>query len=169
MLITIADFVGKFELHTGMYDNAKLQLYIDKYEPLYLVNLLGADLYAEFEADLILGGGIPTEPRFQFIFDPFNYDYNDCDILISQGIIDMLLGCIYFEYLKDLSNQVTTAGNVKPIGENSLNTSTLNTMMYSRYNDGIRTYRTIQYYICFVESQDYDNFNGKTKQFAYWL
>lgn len=168
MLITIADFEGKYELHTGMYDQQKLQDYIDKYEPLYLVNLLGAELYNEFQADLILGGGVPTEPRFEFIFNAFNYDYN-CNILISQGMIEMLLGFVYFEYLKDLSNQVTTAGNVKPVGENSINTSTLNTMMYSRYNDGIKTYRTIQYYICVVKSEDYDGFNGKSKEYAYWL
>lgn len=168
MIITIADFIGKYELSTGMYDQAKLQDYINKYEPLYLVNLLGASLYAEFNADLILGAGMPTEPRFLYVFDPFNYDYN-CDILISEGMKEMLLGCIYFEYLKDLSNQVTVAGNVKPIGENSKNTSTLNTMMYGRYNDGIRTYRTIQYYICVVKSEDYDGFNGNTKEFAYWL
>jgi hypothetical protein len=168
MLITIADFTGKYELHRGMYDTAKMQDYIDKYEPLYLVHLLGANLYEEFKNDLILGGGIPTEPRFTMIYDAFNYDYN-CDILISQGIKEMLLGFIYFEYLKDLSNQVTTAGNVKPVGENSLNTSTLNTMMYSRYNDGTKIYRTIQYYICVVEPMDYEGFNGNPKEYAYWL
>tara|TARA_R110000751_G_scaffold102728_10_gene197779 strand:- start:197 stop:703 length:507 start_codon:yes stop_codon:yes gene_type:complete len=168
MITSIGDFVGKYELSTGMYDQAKLGDYIAKYEPLYLVNLFGASLYVEFNNDLILGGGTPTENRFLYVFDPFNYDYNS-EILISQGIREMLLGCIYFEYLKDLSNQVTVAGNVKPIGENSQNTSTLNTMMYGRYNDGIRSYRTIQYYMFGVKSEDYDGFNGRTKEFAYWL
>jgi hypothetical protein len=168
MIVTIEDFIGKYELSTGMYDTEKLQEYIDKYEPLYLIHLLGADLYAEFKADLILGGGIPTEQRFLFVLEPFNYDYN-FDILISQGMKSLLLGCIYFEYLKDLSNQVTIAGNIKPIGENSINTSTLNTMMYGRYNDGIKTYRTIQYYICVVKPEDYDGFNGNVKEYAYWL
>jgi len=65
MIVTISDFeAGKYELSRGHYDNAKLQNYIDVFEKRYLIQLLGVELYNEFEADLAAGGGTPTETRF---------------------------------------------------------------------------------------------------------
>ena len=162
MFITIADFSsGKYELHTGMYDVTRLQAYIDKYESLYLINLLGADLYADFIANL-------ADPKYVKIYDPFNQDHNWC-IMISEGMKVMLLGFVYFEYLKDLTNQITPNGNVRPIGENSADVSTLYTMMYTRYNESIKTYTAIQYYICLETEFDYVDFNGQKKESAYWI
>ena len=55
--ITYTDFgKGKFELHKGMYEQQKINEYIDKYERLYLINLLGGDLFNLFVADLVAGG-----------------------------------------------------------------------------------------------------------------
>lgn len=169
MIISISDFgPGKFELHTGMYDQAKIQDYIDLYEKPYLIKLLGAELFDEFEADFIAGGGVPTEARFQKILDPFHEDYN-WQVVISEGMKEMLLGLIYFEYVKDLMNQMTINGPVKPQGENSKDISTLNAMYYTRFNRSVRTYRAIQQYIYWIKSEDYDNRNGQELQFAYWL
>lgn len=167
-ILTIADFgTGKFELSTGMYDLAKIQEYIDKYEKKYLLHLLGAELYAEFNADLIAGGGYPTEQRFIDIWEPFEIDYS-LEIIISEGIKEMLRGFIYFEYVKDLENQITPAGMVKPMPENSENPGTLFSLMYTRYNDGCKTYKSIQKRICIYRS-DYVKFNGKHKSFVYWI
>lgn len=168
MFITIQDFqTGKFELHTGMYDVQRLQAYIDKYESKYLVNLLGAELFNQFEADVILGGGTPTEQRFIDIFEPFRKDIS-CDVVISEGMVEMLKGFIYFEYSKDLVNQVTPVGHVVPVGENSENPTTLYSMIYTRYNEGCKTYKSIQRFICDSMS-DYSDFNGEVKSFAYWI
>jgi hypothetical protein len=169
MIVSIADFsAGKYELHTGMYDQARIQDYIELYEKPYLQKLLGAELYDEFEADLIAGSGTPTEVRFQKILDPFHEDYN-FDVVISEGMKEMLLGLIYFEYAKDLSNQMTINGLVKPQGENSKDISTLNAMYYTRFNRSVRTYKAIQKYIYWIKSEDYPNRNGQNLQFAYWL
>ena len=70
-------------------------------------------------------------------------------MLISEGIKEMLKGFIYFEYAKDLSNQMTPYGNVKPTAENSEVVSTLFSMMYTRYNEAINSYRSIQRYLRF--------------------
>ena len=165
--IIYSDFgKGKFELHHGMYEQAKIQAYIDKYERQYLVKLLGVELFNEFVADL--SSNVPQSAKYLKIYNPFEYDNVDCNIHISEGMIDMIKGFIYYQYLKDLTNNVAVSGNVRPMGENSENVSTLNSMIYTRYNDSIRTYKAIQYYICDFSS-DYLKYNGIRIGMAYWL
>ena len=42
----------------------------------------------------------------------------------------MVKGFVYYQYLKDMTNIVAVSGNVRQMGENSENVSTLNTMIY---------------------------------------
>tara|TARA_R110001606_G_scaffold85719_6_gene194308 strand:- start:1523 stop:2029 length:507 start_codon:yes stop_codon:yes gene_type:complete len=168
MFLTIDDFnFGKYELGRGSYDVTRLQDYINSFEQRYLTDMLGADLYAEFKADVILGTGYPTEVRFQKIFDAFSIDHH-WTILHSGGIIEMLKGFIYYEYTKDQIVAMTNIGNVRPVGENSEIPSTLYTQIYNRYNEGIRSYRAVQCYIL-DNKVDYDGYNGQRKLMAYWL
>lgn len=157
MFITVADFTNKYELHTGMYDQNKIQAYIDKYVPRYLRQLLGVDLYNDFIADLD-SNDYPQSPNFVDIYEPFAYDsgynfyqwnglYEGHGAVVSEGMKEMLLGFIYYEYAKDLVNQMTPFGNVKPKSENSDIANTLFSMMYTRYNEGVSTYQAIQNYI----------------------
>jgi hypothetical protein len=163
-----SDFTsGKYKLHVGTYTINDLQEYLDKYETRYLVELLGADLYNQFIADVTLGGGVPTEARFIKIFNPFTEDYS-WTILISVGILEMLKGFMYYEYIKDQIVQMTPIGVVTPSGENSRNSNTLYTQIYTRYNDAARTYKTIQEYIR-NNSGDYDEFNGVRKMLITYL
>jgi hypothetical protein len=81
-------------------------------------------------------------------------------MLDSAGIIEMLKGFIYFEYSKDLYNQMTPYGNVRPKAENSSVVNTLQTMIYARYNEAITTYRAIRNYI-------FLNFNLPTNQIVF--
>lgn len=154
--LTPIDFKGKFELHTGMYASANIQEYIDRYEPLYLMQLFGAKMYDDYVSDMgVLN--IPMSPNYEFLFNPFHENYAFNQLIVSQGIIDMLKGFVYFEYLKDLTNQMTVNGNVRPVGENSADVSTLYSMMYARYNESVRTFRAIQRHIV-------NNFNAPTGQ-----
>lgn len=165
--ITYDDFgKGKYELHHGMYEQTKIQAYIDKYERQYLVKLLGVDLFNLFVADLV--AGVPQSAIYTKIYNPFEYDNVNCYVYISEGMIDMIKGFVYYQYLKDLTNTVAVSGNVRPLGENSENVSTLNSMIYTRYNDSVRTYKTIQKYICDFNS-DYLQYNGIGISTAYWL
>ena len=165
--ITYDDFgKGKFELHHGMYEQTKIQAYIDKYERQYLVKLLGVDLFNQFVADLV--AGVPQSAIYLKIYNPFEYDNVNCYIYISEGMVDMIKGFVYYQYLKDLTNNVAVSGNVRPLGENSENVSTLNSMIYTRYNDSVRTYKSIQHYICDFNS-DYLKYNGMGIGMAYWL
>jgi len=165
--ITYNDFgKGKFELHHGMYEQAKIQAYIDKYERQYLVKLLGVELFNQFVADLV--GNVPQTAKYLKIYNPFEYDNVNCYIYISEGMIDMIKGFVYYQYLKDLTNNVAVSGNVRPLGENSENVSTLNSMIYTRYNDSVRTFKAIQSYICDFSS-DYLKYNGAGLRTAYWI
>ena len=146
MFLTVQDFTGKYQLSTGMYDVTKLQDYIDKYEKRYLIELFGAKLYDEFISDLDIQN-VPQSPNFQFVFNPFYENITLRQLIISEGIIEMLKGFVYFEYSKDLINQMTPYGNVRPISENSEPVSTLYSMIYTRYNEAIKTYKAIQTYI----------------------
>jgi hypothetical protein len=146
-LLVYSDFVGKFALHTGMYDQSKLTDYIVRYEQKYLTMLFGHTLYLEFISDISSVTNAPQSPNFQYVFNPFQFETGYNVTLISEGILDMLKGFIYFEYSKDLVNQMTPFGNVLQKSENSTVATPLYSMYYTRYNESVTTLRAIQRYI----------------------
>jgi hypothetical protein len=150
MFLEVSDFTGKFQLHTGMYDQSKLESYIERYEKKYLVQLFGVELYNDFMGDI--DAGMPQSPNFIKIFNPFNEQIDMLNIAMSEGILDMLKGFIYFEYAKDLINQMTPFGNVAQQSENSSVVTPLYSMMYARYNESVKTYRAIQTYMIYNSS-----------------
>lgn len=166
--ITFEDFgKGKYELHKGLYEQAKINAYIDKYERQYLVKLLGVDLFNLFVADLV--NSVPVSPLYLALYEPIEYDRDLCgDIVYSEGMIEMIKGFVYFQYLKDQTNAVWVTGSVRPLGENSENVSTLNMMIYTRYNESIKSFKAIQTYIC-DNLNDYTEFNGRRLKTAYWI
>tara|TARA_R100000951_G_C2653560_1_gene185287 strand:- start:7185 stop:7697 length:513 start_codon:yes stop_codon:yes gene_type:complete len=165
--ITYSDFgKGKYELHSGMYEQTKIDSYIDKYEKQYLIKLLGVELYKLFIADLV--NGVPQTTKYLDLYNPFEYDDSTCWITISEGMVDMVKGFIYFQYLKDQTNQVAVSGNVRPLGENSENVSTLNSMIYTRYNESVKTFKAIQRFIC-DNNSNYLDYNGISIRLANWI
>ena len=163
--VTTNDLVNKFEISTGLYADSKIDAYIDRYEDVYLAEMLGITLYNEFIADLDIDN-LPQDVKFIKIFEPF-MEEKDLRILISKGVKDMLMGFIYFEYLKDQITQSTPVGIVKQQSENSTPIHS-HTTIYGRYNEAIKTYRAIQDYI-FLNQMTYDGFRGVLKQYAYWI
>ncbi len=163
MFLQPSDFIDKYALSTGMYSTSKLTAYILKYEEQYLVQLLGANLYNEFVSDLNgLTPNVPQSPNFLKVFEPFNEDrsgfsgsgvlYSNTytfgnSILMSEGILEMLKGFIYFEFSRDLMNQQTPYGNVKQMAENSIVVDSPHSLMWERYNEGQKTYKAIQEFI----------------------
>jgi len=144
MIVTISDFVGKYQLHSGTYVTTNIQAYIDKYEPRYLRELFGAELYTDFLSDLDQQTNEPKSPNFKYVYLPFAEDVNVFQLLVSDGIKEMLLGFIYFEYSKDLQNQMTPYGNVQNKSELSNTVSTLSSMIWTRYNESVRTFMAIR-------------------------
>lgn len=169
-----SDFTGKFKISKNCYDEAVLQEYIDKYEDLYLIRLLGSDLFDLFIADL----DISNQPQTQIyidIFEPFHKDlesfserwniskwyYNHNCILLSEGMVEMLKGFIYYHYVTAENVKHTIMGLTKSINENSSSASY--EMIYRtgevRYNEALNTYIDIQRYIC-EELESYPDWNG---------
>lgn len=146
MIVTTADFKGKFKMSTGTYIDDNLVEYMTRYERIYLLKLLGVNMYNQFISDL--SNGVPRSPLFLSIFNQLAFEQCD-EIVISNGIKDMLLGCIYFEWQRDLINAETPQGGVIPKSETSEIASTLYTTMWNKYNDAIRTYRAIRKYITY--------------------
>jgi len=166
LFLSNSDFTDKFEIHQGMYDTQKLTDYIDRYEEIYLNELLGINLFNDFKADLV--NGVPQNASYVFIFNPFKYE-TDIRLIISRGMKDMLIGFIYFEFMKDKVAQNTSVGMTKPRNENSGVVSAHNPI-YLRYNESVKTYKAIQDYIMLnLTNVKYEKFRGYNKMFAYWL
>lgn len=166
LFLSNSDFKDKFELHAGMYDINKLTNYIDRYEEIYLNELLGINLFNDFKSNLVLG--VPQDTSYYFIFEDFRYE-TDIRLIISRGMKDMLIGFVYFEYMKDKVAQNTSVGMTKPRNENSGVVSAHNPI-YLRYNESVKTYKAIQDYIMLnLSNPKFEKFRGYNKMYAYWL
>lgn len=160
--ITAGDFGNKFEIHTNGVNLGKLASYIARYQESYLIDMLGVELYDLFIADIDLPS---PNPIYVKLLEAFN-EQSDYKLLKSRGMQDMLLGFIYFEYLRDMKVQQTINTPVKVKGQNSDRASTLNMGLFERYNESIGTYQAIQQY-CMDNSADYPTFRGIEKGYAY--
>lgn len=157
-IVTTTDFINKFELTLTDFNTAKLTAYIDRYETITLIELLGKELY-----DLYVTGIAGADPIYETLRDPFTVQLSSGLILNSRGIVDMLTGIIYFYYSRDINTQVTENGNVISKGENSDKASAFKSNVQSRWMESIGTYKAIQYYVL-DNSSLYPTFEGYESQ-----
>jgi len=147
MALTItSDYKGQYKIPSNCY--TELATYIAKYESIYLLDLLGAELYNLFIADL--DGSTPQVPqdaRFLALYNAFNIDESVC-IVSSEGIKKMLIQFIYFEYMRDSSFTQTVSG----VTNVSSSVATLEPYkgwnLEQAFNEGVGNYNAIQWYIC---------------------
>lgn len=164
-IVNLSDFKGEFSLVANGYTEDKNQEYLDKYEKVYLVSLLGAELYGLFIADL--SGGAPQQTRFENIFNPFNID-DDNDIKSSQGMIDMVVAFVYYHIIRDLDFKQTLAGNTRNTSDNSNPISQVQAKVWEPFNKGIDSYWSIQWFVC-NDLGTYPEFNGQSRDKISWL
>lgn len=180
-IVSTSDFKGIHQISQNCYSEGELESYILKYEKVYLQHLLGCELYElvipEFDP------GPPTTPRFVAIFDPFckdgslkihnyywhrmNHSYHCPVQIISEGIKEMLLGFIYWEYMTNSKFVHHLDGVSVDQSENSREATNAEVGAWTdeRYNDAIKTYQAIQWYICHNDDgHEYDEFNGVPKR-----
>lgn len=156
IILSDTDFAGKWDLTKS--NNDLIAEYILEYEEKYLTELLGKELYDLFIADL--NAGVPQDPIYVKIFNPFTEKINQITVA-SDGIKKMLLGLIYFMYVRDNRTKQTMNGAVEQQTEVSVKSD--NTFLYLRYNDAVRTYQAIQKYIYHNKSVTYPAFDGVVK------
>lgn len=164
--ITTLDFIGEKTVATDKFTEEQLDNYINSEEVSILNLLLGVELYNEFLADYNAPTEKePTSDKFKVIFKPFKFD-KDCKILISDGIKDMLVGFIYYSFIRDSKNKKNIGGTNKNKQANSESLPFVETNINRVYNDAVATYKFIQYYICWnPEGYDYKKYNGQKKAF----
>ena len=163
LLIKSTDFVGRYAVAQNSY--TKLDLYIDKYEPKYLSELLGSVFYLSLKGYIETPPPTP-DPLLDKILAPFREELGR-KLLISDGLKEMLLGFVWFEYMREFKFKKTMAGITTNQSENSRETSFPENQIYAVYNESIDTYRAIQHYIG-GNTIDYTIYNGQEKDYSYW-
>ena len=166
-IVKTTDFIGKYAISQNSHNTNNLQAFIDKYEKVYLRDLLGLNLGDLLYADIASGTFLPpVTARYATLFNAIAQELNGCDV-ISDGIKEMLLGFIYWEYVKTSSINNTVTGNIAAQNEVGSHVDFCNTEVYNNYNEAIKSYRAIQIYIN-ENSSTYPEFNGKMKVKAHW-
>jgi len=163
LYIQESDLKGQTETAKDIFTTSDLQVYLDKFEVRYLQDLLGCELYEEFAIDFAITEVMPTDPKFQAIWNMFCID-NSCNIERSEGIKEMLSLFIYFEYLRDQPVKNNIGGPQVNDQANSTAADWSQTNVFTNYNEALESYHSIQWYICNnPDNYDYTNYNGQRK------
>ena len=163
-IVQLTDFKGKYAITKNSFSAIGLQSFIDNYELKYLYDLLGVTLGGLLYDDITTPFTAPNTTIYQTIFSPLNYDDSNLQIR-SNGIKEMLVGFIYFEYTRTQAVQNTITGNVQAQNEVSQIVEFGNSPIYFNYNEAVKTYRSIQIYIN-DNLTVYPDFNGVMKSYT---
>jgi len=165
-ILQTTDFTGKYAISQNNFNTSDLQAFIDKYESIYVYDLLGVELGTLLLADIAASTFLPpVTAKYATIFNVLSQDE---PLVRSNGIKEMLLGFVYFEFVRTQTVQNTLVGNVLNQNEVSVNVDWASTNVYLNYNEAIRTYRGIQCYVL-DNFATYPEFKGLMKTFAHTL
>ncbi len=166
-IVQISDFVGKYAIASNSFTSDALQPYIDKFELSYLRDLLGVDLTDLLLADITTPFAEPDTTIYKTIYNELAIDDSGlfCKQLRSIGIKNMLLGFIYFEYVRQQPVKNTITGNVIAQNEASTQAKWGETDIYNIYNESVNAYKAIQYYLE-QNLTDYPTYNGLVKHYT---
>lgn len=137
--INQSDFVGKFQIAENKFAN--ITPYVVRYEDLIFNELMGKDL-----AD-------------DFLMDPTNAKWNDFKA-IGFGIKSLIVGLVYFEYVRDLPYRLTNKGFCYQMDENSHQVITAHALR-QRYNECIDDWVEMQKYL----RKKFELFDGKKRKY----
>lgn len=139
ILVDKSDFKGKWEIAQNNFSN--LDSYIERYEKAILVDLMG-----KYLAD-------------DFISDPTDTKWDDLKS-VGFGLTSLLVGFIYFEYVRDLPFRVTNQGVVYQLDDNASQVITV-LALKQRYNECVSDYRSMQRLL----RSNFNNFHGKRRKY----
>jgi hypothetical protein len=163
LIIVNTDFVGKYKISANTFQATEFDNFITQYERDYLYKLLGKTLADLFIADLT--NRVPVTQIYLDIYNSLYTEIYGCKY-DSTGMKNMMLGFIYFEWMRKMSVNPTITGSVVNSNENSVQAGSLFDI-YGRYNDSINNYKTIQLY-CLDNSTDYPDFDGIELSYSHW-
>jgi hypothetical protein len=138
-MITQANFVGKYQVAVNNF--TQLTPYINRYEPILINELFGAELAIDFNAD------------------PEDEIWDDVKA-IGFGLESLLTGMVYFQYVRDLPFRVTNMGVVYNMDENSMNVIPALTLR-QRYNECVNDWNEMAKYL----RDNFENYKGIKKKY----
>jgi hypothetical protein len=160
ILIQLSDFTGQFTLARSIQNDPLLQSYIDKYEPIFIKQILGATLGQEYITDK----SQPTQdPIFVVIEDAFIQDDNSI-IKKSDGLKAALLGLIFYKFVFETQTKHSQSGVTINQSQVANNNSPENAARFAeqRWNGALETIEAIQWYVTDFAPDDYPSYNGQT-------
>jgi hypothetical protein len=161
LIIQQTDFIGQYLTpnHAGLIP------FIERYESKYLAELLGVELFELFKEDINPISKEPENPMLQNIYFPFLKQFND-NLEVSDGIKDMLLGFIFFEFVRQNKFKSTDGGVLvyKSQEGREITQSELHSFLRQYYNRSVLTYQAIQWWIM-QNKTDYPTYSGIYKKF----
>jgi hypothetical protein len=163
-IVQISDFKGLYAVSQNSFNTGDLQSCIDKYEIIYLRDLLGVTLGNSFYADITTPYSPPVSANNIILFNEL---FSDEPLIKSLGIKQMLVSFIYFEFTRNGTSKNTITGNVIQQNEVSIQSKWGETSINQVYNESICTYNYIQEYINYNYTT-YPTFAGLIKKVA-WL
>ena len=146
LLIDKIDFVGKYHLSKMISD--KIDYFIDYYERAYLYEVLGKPLADLLIADLV--NKVPQSPEYIAIYNDIYLSGNCCcnsSNKFNKGLKDILLGFVWYEYVRQTKHVNTGVGMVTNVSEISKNSDFTHNFLYKNYNDAVDGANVIQCYI----------------------
>lgn len=155
-IVVPADFVGEVNIpNTGdtyLGTNSNVQYFINKYEPIFLENLLGYDLYQLY---LIGITPVPVEPAT----NPVTYQpIAQIWINIQTMAKPLLINFIYYYYKLDEVTYSSSTGESRTKSENSTSESP-GKKMQLRWNEMVRwVYKIVKHWDVTVYGEYYINF-----------
>lgn len=161
MILKVTDFKSPYQITTNQYTSVHLANQITSTQTKILNDLLGVELANLFVSDLV--NDIPVTQRFIDIFEPFQKK-EGCFVLTSQGMKEMLLSFTYFYFIPEQKNRNTISGTVQNDNELALNGTDYSKLTWA-YNNGIDTYKAIQYHIT-QNKYVYPEFLGISKKYT---
>lgn len=166
-IITITDFDGRYLLAKDNYNTDEIDDYINRFEPIIVAKLLGADLAIAFRNNIALDGSAPTDPTFLAIYNPLQFNGSCGGLFYSEGMRSFVTGHVYFRYVMEQRLQPSiTSGAVQNVNENSV--LTRRDEIYERYNSSVDSGLAIQQY-CKNNPDDYPTFKGSKLLYNYSL
>lgn len=166
-IVRTTDFVGKYSITQNAFTTPKLQAFIDKFEKVYLHDMLGVTLGDLLYNDIAPNTFLPPVTLiYATLYNPLQLNAY-CNNWRSEGIKEMLTAFIYWELVKDQAIVNTITGPVMQQNEVSKQVDWNATNIYDVYNSGVRSYSVIQAYIE-GDKTDYSDYSGIRKTLNSW-
>lgn len=162
-IVQTSDFTGAYRVSKSAQSEVELSNYINKFELLFLMELLGVELANLVYADITTPFTEPNTAKYKIIFNTLN---SDEPLVKSNGIKQMLVEFIYFEFTRNQTFVNTITGNVNASNEVSTLANQFSTNIVTTYNTAVDTYFSIQKYITFNLST-YPEYKGVCKHYTW--